>query len=103
MRQLSLPFDYQHCFNQRGWAFYHSRREYTINGSKSTTSTADWPMHESYWHLMTHGEGYVDLNIRDDEDGLQLIVYQASDDAQETECCDDKTWRVFNLVEKDKS
>lgn len=68
--------------------------------SKCTTTTADWPMHESYWHLMTHGEGYVDLNIRCDEDGLHLIVYQASDDAQETNCSDLETWRVFNLVER---
>ena len=72
-----------------------------INGSKCTTSTADWPMHESYWTIMTHGKGHVDLNIRDDEDGLHLIVYQASDDGSETNCCDDKTWRVFDLVERE--
>ena len=66
-----------------------------------TTTTADWPMHESYWTVMTHGKGHVDLNIRDDEDGLHLIVYQASDDGSETNCCDDRTWRVFNLVERE--
>ena len=70
--------------------------------SECTTTTADWPMHESYWELMTHGEGYVDLNIRDDEDGLHLIVYQASDDGSETNCCDPETWRVFDLVERPK-
>lgn len=73
----------------------------TINGSKCTTTTADWPMHESYWTVMTHGKGHVDLNIRDDEDGLHLIVYQASDDGSETNCSDPETWRVFNLVERE--
>ena len=50
---------------------------------------------------MTHGKGHVDLNIRDDEDGLHLIVYQASDDGSETNCNDPKTWRVFDLVERE--
>ena len=65
-----------------------------------TTTTADWPMEESYWEVMTHGKGHVDLNIRDDEDGLHLIVYQASDDGLKTNCNDPKTWRVFDLIER---